>query len=411
MSGGAFGEVAAQGPNTPFQFLMGLLALPALRERAAEQTAFGEALAAEMLGRPGAPAIPAAPQGRTAGQPAVEAQPGADFATAINRVLLRNPARFGQLASTAFSDDPVMLRRILLGDEPTPEIINLNRFEESYNAGERVPAEVAAAALGLVPDTPEKLRVAAGISSILGREPTESELQRFFGLVSEPGTVVNVAAPDMRALFGFAKEEQVAKRQDMLTKVNTAMQSINDLIDISALPNANELFGPIGQGARLLAPVAELMNFNKAFFVFGPDIRTLGQAKAKSATALADAARLVLAESGTDVSKREQELAGRVLADPDAFITSASQVNEAAKLFSRRLQTIATSITGELRAGGTTPQARTIDPTLDPTVEARITKRGAEILRNKGITEENATREQREQALDKAILEILGRLE
>jgi hypothetical protein len=153
------------------------------------------------------------------------------------------------------------------------------------------------------------------------------------------------------------------------------------------------------------------MNFNKAFFVFGPDIRTLGQAKAKSATALADAARLVLAESGTDVSKREQELAGRVLADPEAFITSASQVNEAAKLFSRRLQTIATSITGELRAGGTTPQARTIDPTLDPTVEARITKRGAEILRNKGIDEENVTKEQLDQALDEAMREILGRLE
>lgn len=287
---------------------------------------------------------------------------------------------------------------------PTSQQMNLAEFER--RAGGTVPPEVAATALGIVPQPPDKLQVAAGLKQFLGRDPTEAELQNFFGLIQQGGTTVNVLPPDMGPVFNFLNKDEAAKRHDLVTRINTAYSSINDLITLSSSPQAKMLFGPIAKGANLTAPVADFFGFNQAFGIFGPDIKTLGEAKNKMATSLADAARLIIEQGGRDVSRRELELAGQVLANPDAFFTSASQVNEAAKLFGHRLQEMQTSNAGELSQGGVTPTQGTVNPMLNPEVNKRVVRRASQILQQKQV--KNPTPDQMDDALDQATKEIIG---
>jgi len=289
-------------------------------------------------------------------------------------------------------------------DAGTTQMQNLAELERR-NPGLQLPVDVQAQALGVVPETPDKLRIAAGIEAFLGRKPTEAEYQRFFSLVSDPSTVVNVGAPDLGPVFSFLEKGQAAERQDLISQINTAMPGLNELEALTNLPEAQQLFGPIGSAAALAAPFAEIIGSTRAFGIYGPDVKTLGEARSRASKTLADVATIIF-QNGRDLSNQKIRVVSDIMNNPNSWFTSATQVRTATKLLKDELQRIQGATAGELSQGGVAPEGGTVS--ISPGNKTRILERAKAILNAKGIDPETGDDAARKAALDQAKREIVG---
>jgi hypothetical protein len=222
----------------------------------------------------------------------------------------------------------------------------------------------------------------------------------------EPGTTVNVAGPDMGPILDFVSKEEAAKANAKITSINSSITSLQDLIEITNSPDAAQLFGLGGTAAKFSAPIAEFLGFEKAFGFFGPEVKTIGDARNKAATALADAARTLLNDDSGQLSKPEQQLAGRILGDPEAILTGPTQIRQAATNLLSKLQFLQGRTVASRTAGGVQPQEGSV--ALDAQTKARVHKRAKEILLKAGKTEKTATPADYDAAVAKARLEIVG---
>jgi hypothetical protein len=251
-----------------------------------------------------------------------------------------------------------------------------------------------------VPDRYDKY---AAQETAAGRVPmTRKEWEIF----AAPKTEVTVAPADYGPVLDFLTREEGAKANAKITSINSSVTSLQDLIEVTNSPEAAQLFGLGGTAAKLAAPVAEFLGSEKAFVFFGPNVKTVGDARNKAATALADAARTLLNDDSGQLSKPEQQLAARILADPEAILTGPTQIRQAATNLLSKLQFLQGRTVASRTAGGVQPQEGSV--ALDAQTKARVKQRALQILVQSGKTEKTATPADYDAAVAKARLEIVG---